>query len=133
MPAHKHADLMMQYAKDAAETETPWMRWEVLEEKTGEWGSLYSPPRFCPELKYRRKPRTIRIGDYDVPEPEREPLELGQQYYYVNLGNADCWYCDYWANRGWEIRLLKMGLIHLTRSAAELHARALISLTAKGD
>ena len=28
MTAHKHADLMLQYAQDAAKTEEPWERWE---------------------------------------------------------------------------------------------------------
>ena len=30
MKAHKHAALMAEYAKDAAETETPWKRWEFF-------------------------------------------------------------------------------------------------------
>jgi len=28
MTAHKHADLMLQYAQDAMETDKPWERWE---------------------------------------------------------------------------------------------------------
>ena len=28
MTAHKHANLMMQYAQDAAESVTPWEMWE---------------------------------------------------------------------------------------------------------
>ena len=29
MTAHKHANLMLQYAQDAMETDKPWERWEV--------------------------------------------------------------------------------------------------------
>ena len=29
MTAHVHAALMLQYAKDAMETDKPWERWEV--------------------------------------------------------------------------------------------------------
>lgn len=57
--AHKHAELMMQYAQDAMETDTPWDRWQVKSEK--HWHDFTSKqPEWDPELEYRRKPQTSR-------------------------------------------------------------------------
>ncbi|MDC9591992.1 hypothetical protein PSI23_22685, partial [Xenorhabdus sp. XENO-10] len=48
---------------------------------------------FHPNVEYRIKPRTIRIGDMDIPEPVREPLEEGTVYFlprvYSIFGNYD--------------------------------------------
>ena len=74
-------------------------------------------------------PKTIRIGEYDVPEPVREPLEKDTEYWIANFSLAELadsfkWYSDKFDNR-----VLKNGLIHLTKEAAVIHAKALISLT----
>ena len=37
MDKHIHADLMLQYAQDAQETDKPWERWEVYGKITGRW------------------------------------------------------------------------------------------------
>ena len=74
-------------------------------------------------------PKTIRIGEYDVPEPVREPLEDDKEYWIAyfslaELANNFKWYSDKFDNRA-----LKNGLIHLTKEAAVIHAKALLSLT----
>ena len=78
---------------------------------------------------YRIKPKTIRIGEYDVPEPMREMPARGTTYYVVDTVTPDSprkynWVCDtadiVWFNRG---------IIHSTKDAAVLHAKALLSLT----
>ena len=74
-------------------------------------------------------PKTIRIGEYDVPEPVREPLEKDTEYWIAHfslegLANRFKWYSDKFDNR-----VLKNGLIHLTKEAAVIHAKALLSLT----
>ena len=74
-------------------------------------------------------PKTIRIGEYDVPEPVREPLEKDTEYWIAHfslaeLANSFKWYSDKFDNR-----VLKNGLIHLTKEAAVIHAKALLSLT----
>ena len=74
-------------------------------------------------------PKTIRIGEYDVPEPVREPLEKDTEYWIAyfslaELANSFKWYSDKLDNRA-----LKNGLIHLTKEAAVIHAKALLSLT----
>ena len=70
MTAHKHAALMAQYAQDAAETDRPWERWQVY--IMGGWRNWDIPFTFYPESEYRRKPRTININGYEVPEPVRK-------------------------------------------------------------
>ena len=125
MTAHKHAALMMQYAQDAQETETPWERWQVL--RDGTWYTMLDYPLWHCSLEYRRKPKTIRIGEFDVPEPVREPLEEGQK----------CWTPDVpfaarelvWCGGSYDKFLLEAGLIHLTREAAQQHVDALLSFT----
>lgn len=56
MAAHPHAELMALYAKDAAETDKPWERWEWFDPFLNQWSSLNSFPSWMPTLKYRRKP-----------------------------------------------------------------------------
>ena len=78
---------------------------------------------------WEEPPKTIRIGEYDVPEPVREPLEKDTEYWIAHfsleeLANRFKWYSDKFDNR-----VLKNGLIHLTKEAAVIHAKALISLT----
>ena len=59
MATHKHAALMQQYAKDWAETEEPWKRWEVTSHRN-EWVALCGHPYWKEESEYRRKPRTVK-------------------------------------------------------------------------
>lgn len=59
---HKHAELMLQYALDAMETDTPWEWWEcafVSSEGLGRWEPLAAPTHSVPSMifnyEYRRK------------------------------------------------------------------------------
>ena len=119
---------MMLYAQDAAETETPWERWQFREHD--EWFGFTEHPGWFAYCEYRRKPRTIRIGEYDVPEPLREEPENGEVYWVVDFASTDTvsdsytWSGDF-IDRFW----FNGGLIHTTEEAAQLHAKALISLT----
>ena len=53
MKAHKHAALMAEYAKDAAETETPWKRWEFFYGKV--WHECLTAMSWDECTEYRRK------------------------------------------------------------------------------
>ena len=55
MTGHVHAALMAEYAKDAAETDTPWKQWEIKERVTNYWKGLLSQPTWEPDRVYRRK------------------------------------------------------------------------------
>lgn len=132
MTKHPHAELMLQYAQDAMETDKPWERWETsLLYKISSWVDLDTHPVWSVSNEYRRKPQTIRIGEYDVPEPVRDAKGLGL-YYAVDLcsprgGTVE----DQWRGTPYDLERLERGLIHRTREAAELHAKALLSFTKK--
>jgi hypothetical protein len=64
MAAHIHAELMLQYAKDAQLTNEPWTLWEYRLAKhdftdaiTSEWMSLQDSPTWRIEMEYRHKPK----------------------------------------------------------------------------
>ena len=74
-------------------------------------------------------PKTIRIGEYDVPEPVREPLEDGKEYWGVDPMAEELAWKYKWKNALFCNLRLRRGLIHLTKEAAVIHAKALLSLT----
>jgi len=53
MSAHPHAALMALYAQDAAETETPWDRWE--EDFGMGWEPLFQSPTWNTNTLFRHK------------------------------------------------------------------------------
>ena len=73
---HRHAALMALYAQDAAECAAPWTRWE-RRQADQPWCPCARHPNWRSSTQYRRKPKTIRIGEFDVPEPMREAPPLG--------------------------------------------------------
>lgn len=94
-------------------------------------GSWFVPitlnPVSYPCFKWRIKPATIRIGNYDVPEPVREALEVGEKYFVAHLfGEIESWIWrgDY----KWSGSCLKRGLIFRTKEDAELATKAIIEL-----
>ncbi|MBD2815964.1 hypothetical protein ID850_14590 [Xenorhabdus sp. Flor] len=132
MAKHPYADLIMAYAKYAQETESPWEYFQYRIGDNDKWMDCSAALAFRDVIKYRLKPRTIRIGNYDVPEPLRVTLEEDDEYFYVDTG--DIYHgggagIAWWMNGGNDKSRLYSGLIHLARESAELHAKALISLT----
>ena len=71
---HIHAAAMAEYAKDAAETDMPWERWEVS--FSGGFTGVTGHPNWSVNHEYRRKPKVILINGYEVPEPHRTPLRM---------------------------------------------------------
>jgi hypothetical protein len=49
---HKHADAMLEYAKDAQTTKEPWLLWEYCRDYT--WYDLNSNPQWAEDIQYRR-------------------------------------------------------------------------------
>ena len=74
--SNPHAALMAQYAADAAETDTPWERWQLKQAGEADWIDLTSSPGWSPVFEYRRKPAAPA-----EPEPKptaNEPFDLGK-------------------------------------------------------
>lgn len=97
----------------------------------GMWCDKRSDSNFAAGVKYRIKPRTIRIGEYDVPEPMREAPEIGSRYWLVR--RIDEVSVNQWKGDNFDKKWLGMGLCHAYMSSAMIHSEALISLTAKKD
>lgn len=134
---HVHAELMLEYAQDALISKTPWEVWQELiyhndGSNTKEWVDCGYHPGWVDEVEYRRKPKTININGYEVPEPIRDLPNLGKpgssetvwipsltEYpsFAMGVGNS---YTKVFFDRG---------LCHLTKESAELHAKALLSFT----
>lgn len=130
MTKHVHAELMMQYAQDAMETDKPWERWQFFT-NDGKWEDCVYAPMWGVSSKYRRKPRTININGYEVPEPLRTAPCVGTTVYYPCLSKFSRVNCNKFWDTSVSDMLLESGLLHLTREAAEIHAKALLSFTAK--
>lgn len=130
MQGHKHANLMVKAAK-IAETDAEWWRhFEVLARgTTPNWRQLNQESAFHLDDIYRFAPQPgiIGIGDYSVPEPEREPLNEGQEYWVADVTGRDD--SLKWAGNSRDYLWLRCGIIHLTKEAAETHTAALLSFT----
>ena len=130
---HIHAAAMAEYAKDAAETDMPWERWEVSMTDSGdEYRNLLGHPDWAVTRKYRRKATTILINGHEVPEPCRTPFEIGDVYWTFPFFFGDV-IEFYWYGDSEDHDAFKNGFIHLTKEAAEKHFNALKSFTAKGE
>jgi len=130
---HKHAELMMKYAMDAMETVQPWKRWEFKFEGEDDWNGLEEPAVWRNDCEYRRKPRTVNINGFEVPEPVRTPLENGTIYYATYLFSLDESVHTIWSGDSFDIKCLEKGLIHLTEEAAIKHADALLAELEKNN
>ncbi len=129
MTAHKHAAAMLLYAQDAAETDTPWERWERRQEGLEDFHPLRSNPHFDENVEYRRKPRTIRIGERDVPEPMRVAPAMGTEYFYIQPCYPALFGISNWYGDSVDSGRLAFRICHSTKEAAVAHAEALILIS----
>ena len=132
MAAHKHAALMLQYAQDAAETDSPWERWEFKTD-VDTWVELSKNPSWFEDRKYRRKPQVIRVGRHEFPKPITRELNGGTDYFYVRVGDT-CFEVssDNWIGSAYDLMRLESRRVHPTREAAQAHADALNAIC-RGD
>jgi len=131
MTKHIHAELMMEYAKDAMETATPWRRWEKSWDGYT-WQNLKDDPVWGVACEYRRKKKTININGFEVPEPVKESeVEYGKVYYSFQLTSGEEHHVQ-WCNRDSQVELLKLGMLHYTTEAIRKHREALLSFTKQG-
>ena len=66
-----------------------------------------------------------------MPEPVRRPLEDEQEYFVADVVSENFTRSFFWDDDDADNDMLKAGIIHLTREAAEAHAKALLSFTEK--
>lgn len=116
---HKHAEMIRRWLDDdrlVVEVQHPYSKaWTVD-----------ANPLWIKGHEYRFQLITIRIGEFDVPEPLRVEPASGSEVFLATLfGEEHVLWSDNPVKKEW----LRRGLIHATQEDAELHARALISLT----
>ena len=122
---HIHADLMAQYAEDAKQHDKPWELWQFNPGDT--WAGCPTHPRWVPDFTYRRKPRTVQVGDIEVPETCKVELEYGQDY--IPLLTTAGASLRTWNGDKQDTYALKSNLVHLDFQSAEIHAKALIEVS----
>ena len=117
---HVHHDMIVEWAADPS---------RVIEVRgvEGTW-SKTTAPSWATHIEYRFKPaepKYIVVNGVNVPEPVREPLECGQEYWLAgtSVGGPCVYHWDgSFSDRCW----LPLGLIHLTREAAQAHIDAML-------
>lgn len=114
---HVHHDMIVEWAKDTRR------KVEVYSGYMDHWHTITSSPTWKPDCKYRFKPaepKFITVNGCQVPEPVREPLN-GQEYW---LADPTC--CVpvpiTLVQRHW----CYVGLVHLTKEAAQAHIDAML-------
>ena len=133
MTAHKHADLMLQYAQDAAETEKPWERWEMGDDNIV-WLPCSNNPLWDTSVMYRHKPQVIKVGRHEFPKPITERPKEGTMYWTIESGGENGFYAERyrWRQNGEDESVIQQGLVHLTEEAAQAHADVLNAIC-RGD
>ena len=71
---HVHADLMLQYAQDAQETDKPWLNWE-FRATSKLWIDCNNSPSWDVVLEYRRKRKTHVVNGKEVAAPLDKVVE----------------------------------------------------------
>lgn len=131
--AHIHATLMLQYAQDAAETETPWERWEWRAGSNMPFEACANNPAWAPEHAYRRKPQTITVNGFEVPAPVKEAAEHQLLWAADPAHSAWAFSMAYRLAHSEHVRQFRRGLLHTTKEAAVAHAKAMLGIDPKGE
>jgi len=129
---HKYADILIAVAEGQdieilplASLEETWATATHTEALSN---ILYS----FPVNHLRIKPKTIRIGEYDVPAPMRVAPKVGSTYYLCNPVYSPvrpAVESDIWTGLPAEIVWLENGFLQVTEEGAEKQLKALLSLT----
>lgn len=126
---HKHADLMLEYAKQAQVSEEPWRNWEVSYEGEGVWFDISVQPSWDINKEFRMKKKTINIGGIEINEPVRGALTIGEIYYIPYLGASSRASYHIWQGDDLDYLRISRGIVHRNEDDAIKHAIALVGLT----
>lgn len=128
IPQH-HIDNAILYLQDCKETDTPWRRWEFKNHGSTLWLDMKGHCSWSELTEYRRKPKMIKVGNLEFPEPEKTALKDNQRYYYPVFHSVGGYAEDVWNDHPFDLERLKNGGIHLTEEAAKAHSEVILSLT----
>lgn len=123
---HKHYDLIVQWASDPE----AWVV-EYRSVVTGRFIPIgfESYPEWHPETEYRLIPKRkmMHLNGVEFPAPEREAPARGTTYWMCDLLSPAKVFESQWQAMNVDRTALERGLVHLTREAAEAHARAMLA------
>ena len=124
---HVHAELMAEYAKDAAKSTEPWKDWEMTDSfDSTSWISCTGNPGWISVLYYRRKPKTVTINSIVVSKGLTE-VKSGDKVFMTDLSAPDkCIVLRFSRNFGWS---LARGLLHSTKEDAIAMADAMLAFS----
>lgn len=120
--AHPHAEVMMEYAKDAAIMAEPWKNWEYC--RNDKWRNLDRHPRWIVDHVYRRRLPKVIINGIECVAGVKEPV-FDELYYVASISNSD-YFCRVRYTGAYKT-YLDHGLIHRTREDAIKMAKALLN------
>ena len=127
---HVHAASMKLYAEDAAETDKPWERWEVLAVGHQFWNTCVEGLYWHPSNSYRRKRKTRVVNGFSVPAPETK-APASNSLYYAALTNREYWISTggyLWVGDKIDLRFLSRGLVFLNKDDAVANAKAMCGI-----
>ena len=123
---HKHAQYIIAWANGE---EVEFLDECFLDECSDHWADVGESHYWNPDRKYRFKPKMIRCGNMEFPEPIRVAPDRGDTYYVPNISSISLFTGLLWSCSEYDLRVFDRGLCHTTQAAAEAHANALIALT----
>lgn len=83
----------------------------------------------CNEVEFSLAPEMITIGDVSFPKPETKEPKPYTNYFFPNFNNSNLVDFHKWTSDEFDYKLLKAGLVHLTKENAIAHVKALIKLS----
>ena len=127
MQEHEYSELLRAIARgEAIQSLNMHKVWEDISAKQ----TLIWIANRKPAVLFRIKPKTIRIGEYDVPEPMREAPEIGYKYFRLDFDRRDHWMLT-WADDKADKIYLKNGLVFKTAEDVKIARDAILSLLKK--
>lgn len=124
---HPHAELMLEYAKDAATMVEPWKNWENKSKFNDTWFGCQFHPEWKAESKYRRKPKTVKINGIDVPKGLTEAPGYDTLVFMSTVTRAEGFFKGRWEDVPHYRAYLKSGIVHLTEENAVAMSKAMLN------
>ena len=130
---HPHAELMALYAKDALDTDTPYLYWQVQKKGEGKWYNLTQHPTWSVNDLYRSN--KVVYDTYSFVRPmtfkETHKLKEGDTYFIVDLTKSGLVKSFVWKGSISDYARVEQNIAHLSKGNAYNHATILTLLNKK--
>lgn len=100
--------------------------WKPLMQKIGEGHFRYIDHNIYMDLSFRLAPRTITVNGVEVPAPEKEVPNHGDEVFYADPCNKDFYYPITWYGLERNYVALNHNLIYLNKDDAIARAKAML-------